>query len=618
MNGMKKHGKRHKLIFFQFFNTLLCHPSYCYFHKPDASKMNISSLKTLRFSPSLTTFISLLLACYFLIIMHISIPNMGGSGLKVPQNILALGIIGALVLLVNANMQTTYPKTLRTSPGTRLLLIGCLLLCIPIFWSSRPMWRWNAFPAVLGYAVAALGYLALLQVRLSPQQKRRWLALILISAVIEALLALLQLFVLPANNWMEYSLQQQRIFGIFQQPNLLGSYLATGCGIALYFIFTSRSRLVRHLASASLGLQLLVLIPTQSRIGWSGAGTVIAVLLWHFRARSSLRNTLMIVIPLALMMSLIAAIILVPGRELLPTLPDTVTQFAHHPAFTPIDKSHSTHLRWQMLVHSLHMIAERPLIGWGMGGFEHSFTQHVVEMNHSMTLGGRPPTHPHNEILFQWIEGGIVAMLGMLLLIAAWLKLGFVPRGLRRQRAFPIWCLTLPIVLHTQFEYPLHLSAAHSIVLVLLLRLTLKEKQLRQHRIPVPLHHAGRFASLGLALTLMVFAATGLRTHLCLTAAERNAFHGMEKCSVLPNPWVQWERMTFDQQMYKLQRFNQTRDYHYLEEFQVWGDKYIKVHNDANVYHSLILIAQAQQSNIRKNQLLARAHLLFPTDRRFQ
>ena len=580
--------------------------------------MNIITSAILREYYPRNVFITLLLAFYLLIIMHLSIPNMGGSGLRVPQNILALGVIGFAVLLLNANVHSTYPKTLRTSPGTRLLLIGCLLLCLPIFWSPMPMWRWNAFPAVLGYAVAALGYLALLQVRLSPQQKRNWLALILASAVIEALLALLQLFVLPADNWMEYSPQQRRIFGIFQQPNLLGSYLATGCGIALYFIFTSRSRAVRYLASVTFALQLVVLIPTQSRIGWAGAGTAIAVLLWHFRARSSLRNTLMIALPLGAIMAIIGALMLLPESKLLATLPDEVTQFTQHPAFTPIDKSHSTSLRWQMIMHSLHMIAEHPLLGWGMGGFEHNFTQHVVVMNHSMTLGGRPPTHPHNEILFQWIEGGMSALVGTLLLIAAWIKLGFVPRGLRRQRAFPIWCLTLPIVLHTQFEYPLHLSATHSIVLVLLLRLTLKEKQLLLCRTPALLHHTGRFSSLALALTMVVFASTGLRTHLCLTAAERNGFRGMERCAALPNPWVQWQRMTFDQQMYKLQRFNQTRDYHYLEEFQVWGDKYINVHNDANVYHSLILIAQAQQSAIRKNQLLARAHVLFPTDRRFK
>ncbi|WP_455872368.1 O-antigen ligase family protein [Serratia proteamaculans] len=65
----------------------------------------------------------------------------------------------------------------------------------------------------------------------------------------------------------------------------------------------------------------------------------------------------------------------------------------------------SNHVRYTMLRDTLAMIAEKPLLGWGYGGFEYSF--------HHFRINQTPPTvvteiarHPHNELLLWWVEGG--------------------------------------------------------------------------------------------------------------------------------------------------------------------------------------------------------------------
>lgn len=175
----------------------------------------------------------LLLIGFFVPAMHIYITNMGGHGLGLPQNIISLMVIAALILLVSINFRN---KQFKFSPGIGLFMFGCLLLMLPVLWTSSSVWRANALPVVLAFGVAALLYLALLQVSLSRRQKRFWLSLIVISAVIEASLALLQMFVFDANNWMEFPVGQSRAYGNFQQSNLLGSFLASGFGIALYLL----------------------------------------------------------------------------------------------------------------------------------------------------------------------------------------------------------------------------------------------------------------------------------------------------------------------------------------------------------------------------------------------
>lgn len=552
---------------------------------------------------------------FLIIVMHIYIPNMGGHGLGLPQNIVTLGVLGALILLISFSSKN---KPLTLSPGISLFLLGCLLLMLPVLWTPSPIWRANAMPAVLGYGVAALVYLALLQLSLTRRQKRQWLGLIVASAAIEAVLALLQLCVFDADNWMEYPVTLGRAYGNFQQSNLLGSFLATGFGIALFLLITTRNRWVRCVNALALTLLLVTIIPLQSRVGWLGTMMVTLLLLTHFRHRQSTHRLILIGTPLVLLV--IAAWLTISTlhhNTLFQPVATAMAPLKNKPALILIDKSGSNALRWQMLHHSLQMIAQHPLKGWGMGGFEHAFTQYLIQQAGVGPLAGPAPTHPHNELLYLWIEGGIVALIGAVLLMLAWLRLVITGCRLRRRRAFPLWCLTLPIALHTLFEYPLYQSAAHGLVLLLLIRITLADSSLRKVSAMPKIQCAGRCVTASIAVAIMAFAITGLHTNTVLTRAERSGFEDTDALYGLINPYAQWDRYVYDSHMLDLRNFTITQDYRYLAAFKIWADNYVMVHNDANIYFTLIRIADAQQSQLRKTQLTLRARMLFPNDKRF-
>jgi O-antigen polymerase len=62
-------------------------------------------------------------------------------------------------------------------------------------------------------------------------------------------------------------------------------------------------------------------------------------------------------------------------------------------------------------------------------------------------------THPHNELLFWWIEGGVIPVLS-LLLFALWFSIRVWRHGTINHKA--VWVCCIPILLHTQTEYPLY------------------------------------------------------------------------------------------------------------------------------------------------------------------
>ena len=76
--------------------------------------------------------------------------------------------------------------------------------------------------------------------------------------------------------------------------------------------------------------------------------------------------------------------------------------------------------------------------------------------------------HPHNEILLWLSEGGIAPLVGLLIFAGAYLIMVF---RVHWNEALPSLALVMPILLHTQFEYPFDLSLAHWITFLLLVYL---------------------------------------------------------------------------------------------------------------------------------------------------
>ncbi len=102
---------------------------------------------------------------------------------------------------------------------------------------------------------------------------------------------------------------------------------------------------------------------------------------------------------------------------------------------------------------SLDIFKTKPLLGYGYGGFERSFIDHFNQYTIAHPEAGNTIqrlSHPHNELLFWVIEGGIIALLAFILFTTAYITTWL---SISRGKAFALFALLLPILLHSHWNF---------------------------------------------------------------------------------------------------------------------------------------------------------------------
>ncbi|MEE4411557.1 MULTISPECIES: PglL family O-oligosaccharyltransferase [unclassified Serratia (in: enterobacteria)] len=541
--------------------------------------------------------------------MHLYIPNMGGVGLALPQTTLSWSMMALLSLVIGLGILFNKQRIIIT-PTMKLLFLALALLAVPLLftrpeWLEAALWRWA------GLLGGLIFYFSWLQTDISNRTYHGVFYAILLAVVIQAFMALLQLFGL--GGWIPYPLIGGRPYGVFQQVNLLASFTATGLALALTLfllpVFNLQSRQHEKFRLMLLALLLAVfpalLVWLQSRIGWLG-GAAVALLFIAVYARKYPQRS-----GAAVLMMLLGTVI-------------GIAVLAWCNQVGAVSHVGSDSARSVMLNTTLAMIVEKPLSGWGYGGFEYSF-QHFRAALGQSTLGVGVAAHPHNELLLWWVEGGLPALLGMLLLLFAGLRLAYkawcnrfsADQGI----ALALCFVLLPMALHTQTEYPFYLSTLHWAIFLLLLAML--------DRLVTPASECGALTGIGRKIpaillpiasliTLLVMLA-GLLGGMALTRAEQNNFTDMREVAAMSPvaSLLQGERRQFDQQVYALLLFNQTQDEALLSGYAQWATGYLKKHIDRNVYASLYLILKHQGNNTQAERLQREALAFFPDDPRF-
>lgn len=518
-----------------------------------------------------------LLLIWMTVILPIYYPNMGGDGLALPQNILAWAVMALTTLIVTFTVCLGRTR-LSLTPTARLLLLGIAVLALPLLY-TRPEWREDALWRCAGLLGGWLFYVACLQLRLTARQRNLLLYGLLFAVSVQALLAALQLFA-PTLAWV--SPNGSRVYGVFQQPNVLGSFIATGLALAFWLLLaplsTSTRRQLPLLALLTAFSALLVLI--QSRAAWLGGALAAALLLG---------------ITLGLMG-------LFTGQQEL------------------IAREGSNYSRLTMLQDTLSMILAKPLLGWGYGGFEYSFAHfrlQAMPWREVLEVAG----HPHNEILLWWVEGGLPALAGIVLVFIAGALL--LKRAWQRDREQPagarvgLFLVLLPMLVHTQLEYPFYLSAPHWLAFLLLLALL--DGQTGAPR-PLSFAKALSLPVATAAVGVLVMAVFAWQGRMALTQSERTMLATIDSIEQMPAPaaWIYRERKTFDEQSHSLLVYNQTRDDALLTGYRQWADAYLQRRIDANVYATLIMILRYQGAQAEANARQREAAFLFSRDMRFR
>ena len=207
------------------------------------------------------------LCCYFLFGMHIIFDTPGGTGLYLSFNIIAWLFVVVLISL--GLWQVTRGKKVVFSKMLLWLTAGFICLLVPLFYAFE--FTDHAIPRVLALSAGLLFLFSLYQFNVSKKQSEQLLFIILMAVAIEAAFALVQYFIFQAGDWGGYKVGISRPHGVFLQPNVMASFMATGLAIALYLstkiAFFKQAQYFNTCLLVCISITSFLLVLLQSRTG---------------------------------------------------------------------------------------------------------------------------------------------------------------------------------------------------------------------------------------------------------------------------------------------------------------------------------------------------------------
>ncbi len=420
--------------------------------------MNFSQLRLLRPIEWLLAVLLIVAPLYF----H---PNIGGTGFRIPNNIIVWGvasIIGFYSLYHLAKSQYFYIP--------RYFLLIALFPVLAFFsgmisgveiaehWTFRILYVWGGL----------LFFFGLFQYQLKQGQLDRLLFMIVIAGFLHALVGLSQ--IIWAKNipsWLPYN-PSGIPTGLFQQINNQASFQVTTLMVA--FWLTTRP-FIRKAPRWRFVFIVLAICCATFVVSYSGSrvgllGFVLALPLfmisrWHVVKQDKKRWYVIIIL---FVTSLASANLIESNRGLASALEKA----------TAINAGYSGSARLGIYTIAFNVIKEEPVFGHGIGSFVRVWQlakPDFYAQHSNAQLPNQRVSHPHNETVFWLVEGGAVAGVGLLaVLFSVILTLIKLPHS----RRYAYVALLIPIALHTQVELPFYISASHWFVFLLLLFVVLQ------------------------------------------------------------------------------------------------------------------------------------------------
>lgn len=537
--------------------------------------------------------------------------NPGGEGLFLPFNNTVW--LAASFLISLGLLKFSYSGTFVVPKMTAAILffltvttlVGAIgTVSTPTSWMFRSLSIWGGMLLFFSFA----------QFRFSRRQRDNLLYLLLASTVLQSIYCLVHLLALDSPpTWMSQSSGVPR--GIFQQQNLAASYIATGLLIALFLAslpsYRHRHLLYKTLVISALGLNSLIIITSGSRTGIVAAATgILLMLLVRHRQLLHLGGRRFSLLLLALVVGCgmgfqidsktggIAA-----GLNKL----NNTSQSSADPTRNDV--------RVMMYDSSLELFFDKPLFGYGIGQFQpvwHNKKAEYLAKNPEAAILQPRLSHPHNELIYWAIEGGVVALSGILVLALAFLK---VCSQLGWQRGGAYLVLLLPITLHTQVELPFYISQLHWLLFIILIALV------ASHRVkikPARLSTMARATLLGLSISLPVLA-TVFFSHSLLSIRSNIDF--------IVNPLKDLSKLNYpSQNIY----FNEVADYlrmqtllqyglkknddEIVQAYSEWAQLVLQQTPEPSIFAGLSFALHYREEYSQSYRVLQRALAIYPTN----
>ncbi len=537
------------------------------------------------------------LGLVFVIAMHFFMPNPGGAGLALSFNAitwLAVSVSLAIGLYqLGTNRKIYYTKL------TLGLLLCCLLMTVPVFYpnSSASLVSGRLIGLWAGFVL----FVVLQQFQFSIQHRLRLLWFILIAVCIQSIIGYGQFFWLKPGNMFGYDTLVNRPYGIFQQPNVMASFLATGLAISGYLLarypikYQSRISVISLLYCIPL-ITLPLLVVLASRTGWLATALTCVLVLPYLRRFSTAKRFYGWLISLTLGLVVGLWISTLSGKD------------SHLLAKADLDSPRS-----YTFPQALDMAIEKPFTGYGYGKFESQYILYTArqhQLNPNYPPGLPAMDHPHNELLYWAVEGGLLPVLAIIL--AALIVLSRIYTDKKGTR-LAMFALFVPIVLHSQLEYPFYHSAIHWITFVILLYwVDQRVARYKQASFSQVSKSALRVISLTLPVVTAFYMLTSLHTNYVLTQFEKSEPRNPDILEQVTNPLVWKDRFDWDIYSTYLQLGLYNEDPDYITPYIRWSLNIIKHKPRPALYNNLILAYQGLGDISRAKQIRKEANYLFP------
>ncbi|MFQ2455345.1 Wzy polymerase domain-containing protein [Aeromonas caviae] len=526
--------------------------------------------------------------------MHFFMHNPGGAGLYLPFN--AWGWIFASLVMALGLWHVTLSQRLVVSPLLTAQWLGGLLLLLPMAYSGAEL-KDYAIPRLLGLFAGLLFLASLYQWRFGREARDRLLYLLLGAVAIEALLGLVQYYLLVPGNWIGYDTQTNRPYGIFQQPNVMASFMATGLSLAIWLELRGDANpWLKGLRYGVILATSLLLVILQSRVGQLG-GMMALLLLSAQLGRERRLGRMLALVALGILLGLASQYLMAGARR-------------------GLEIYQSGGMRSIYWPYAAKLIAQMPWTGWGYGSFESVFLHHYMAdkaLNPAMVQIEYNLDHPHNEFLYWAVEGGLAPMLGMVLMGGALLwrlsRAGWV-------KGAALLALVTPILLHTQTEYPFYHAIALWWALLLLLYAMDAEVEEQDHsNWRDHLYRPWlllRFMAIAIPLIVIPFMLTALHTAWVVTKYERGGYKQPALLLDIVNPMAWLTRVEFDVNAVRLMVGLQANNKAELEAYLDWGQAFVRHTPRANIYANMVIALNALGRTAEADNLRASALMLYP------
>ncbi len=551
-------------------------------------------LEPQQISKPLVRYFLVSIAALFLLAMHYFQHNPGGSGLELSFNVTSWIPFSIAIALGLAEI--CRQKIWRYSKLTLILLLCCVLLSLPVFYPNADASQvsFRLFTLWSGW----LFFVALQQFTFTHKQRQRILWFILAGILIETLFAWVQFLYLKPGNPFGYDTLANRPYGIFQQPNVMASFLATGLVLSAYLLarvpmYRGKWNWQHLILQLTPVLIIPILVVLSSRTGWLGAIVGVGLMIPYLRRFAPKK--------------LWVGWLLMVAAGLMSAWGLTVER-----SWAPADGRVSLQsLRSVHIPQAFDMFKAEPMTGYGYGRFETAYITQTAIWHHDdpkLPAGVPSLDHPHNELVFWAAEGGIIPLLGLLIAAAAvFLKI----KKARQGTQLALIGLFFPITLHTQLEYPFYHSLIHWIVFIIFIywvdNLTAK-----YYRYQATYVLTLKVFSIALPIVITSFMITTLYSGAQLTKFETSKPINVDYLMKVNNPWAWQNRFEWDLHVTQLQIGVATEKPQLIEDYINWATIKAQTWPRPALYQNLILAYNQLNNHKQAEQIEQEAQFLFP------